>query len=87
MQKERDELDKEWSRLSDRKPYAGVLIFAGAVVTIANIFETSGPTNYLLGAIALVALLAGGFWLWEIHREQDRILRRRSALRDQEGVR
>jgi hypothetical protein len=71
----RNELDSEWRRLNAQKPYAWLLFLAGGALFISNFFGVNEPTDSVLGGITLAAVAAGAFWLWNLRKEIDRVIR------------
>ena len=69
-------LHREWVSLSEKKPYAWILIVAGGGLFVSNMLGTEGPPNNTLGAITIGAFGVGCVWLWNIRKEMDAIIRR-----------
>jgi hypothetical protein len=84
-----DDRQREWSRLREQKGYAGCLAFVGGALFIANLLGVEEPTNNTLGGLTLIMLIAGCVWLWHLHQDMRRIVRRdldrENVLRTKEG--
>lgn len=65
----RDELQREWSRLSSQKVGAWFLTAASAFLFVSNLFGIHEARNDMLGTVTLGGVIGGGIWLHTIYRE------------------
>jgi hypothetical protein len=72
----RDELQKEYSHLSNQQTGAWTLIGVSAILFISNMLGVNEPTNNTLGGITLAGVIGGGIWLYTVRSELARNLRR-----------
>ena len=76
FERRRDELHAEWARLSGQKPFAWMLLVVGSALFVSNYLGVNEPTNNTLGALTLMAVIAGGVWLWMLRQKLNRNARR-----------
>lgn len=76
MVDERDELQKQYGRLSGKKTGALALVSISATLFISNLLAVNEPTNSTLGAISLSGVIGGGIWFQQLRSELKRNLRR-----------
>jgi hypothetical protein len=72
----RDELQKEYSRLSNQRTGAWALIGVSGIIFVSNMLGVAEPTNQTLGGITLAGVIGGGIWLHTVRSELARNLRR-----------
>jgi hypothetical protein len=72
----RDDLQKEYSLLSGQKTMAWMLFICSGLLFVSNFFGVDERPNRTLGAITLIGVIGGGFWLYKLRNELGRNLRR-----------
>ena len=71
-----DTEEREWVKLSEKKPYAGFLLLVGAGLFMANFFEVDEPYNKTLATLTFAMAAAGLWWLWHLKKRQDLLVQR-----------
>jgi hypothetical protein len=75
-ERQRDELQKEYSRLSSQKTLAWLLVAASGFFFVSNLLGIDEPMNQKLGVVSLLGLIGSGVWLHTVRSELARNLRR-----------
>lgn len=73
LEKRINDLREEWASLSTKKTYAVMLGVLGVFVVVANIYESTGPTNPTLGAVGGGCILGGIIWFLDIRSKMNRV--------------
>jgi hypothetical protein len=72
----RDELHKQYSRLSSQQTAAWGIVIVSGLLFVSNFLGADEPTNRTLGGLTLMGIAGGGIWLHTLRGELARNLRR-----------
>ncbi len=81
-EQEIEAVEAKWRTLNRKRPYAWLCIGAGALFLIGYLSAIDEANHENLGTLALVTLVIGGIWVYDLRSRLDALRRRSAALRE-----